>query len=155
MNTIEKRKIESVINSEIKERVKAYENKREQEYNELKEKFEKQPPKEICDILTLANRAHDQLNNLEAKAKKLGWNLYGFSTYNNGIIAQMESSYDYDRKGYTHHAKELREHQAQTEKTINALRRLGRDYTFKIYAGSEEMQAILESFEIEISKLLK
>lgn len=155
MNTIEKRKIENVINEDIKQKKDEYQNARREEYNALKEKFEKQPPAEVLKILRKAQDAQKICKQAEKEAEALGWNIQEYDNYND---AKMKSSYNWKPNGqsdYTYHAKELTSHDAETQKTISALERIGRAYTLKIYSGSDEMEKILKSFEAEITKILK
>lgn len=154
MNTIEKRKIESVINDDIEQNISTYKSNRASEYHTLKEGFEKNPPKEVSALLKKAQTLKDELNAVEKDVERLGWNM---NSYSDKVSVSMKGHYDYSERNsrYVAEVKELVAHDKETDSTIQSLKELGRRYTLKIYAGSADMEKILNAFTSEISKLLK
>lgn len=150
MNTIEKRKIESVINADIATQITNWKDTRGNELSELTERLEQKPPAAVIAYTKAIREFKKEIESHEKSLKALGWE---FHDYDDKV--QMITRYDQDAKEYTHSALEVLAHQKETQKIIRALEALGRKYTLKIYAGSEEMEKLLEKFNAEISKILK
>jgi hypothetical protein len=152
MNTIEKRKIETVINADIAQHISAYKGRRNSEREAIKEKLEKKAPAEILALLTIAKNATATADKAVADAKKLGWDI---KTYNGGSVSIISTwSYANGTSRYTPQAKELLDFEAQTDANVKKLEQIGRNYTLKIYAGGQEMQDLMDSFTKELAKII-
>lgn len=156
MNTIVKRKIEQAIQEDIKNRVKDYENARSEEFEELKEKFEKNPPTKIKTLLIEANKGLKIYTGAREEAKKLGWKIdTSYTTDHKTAETEMMTSWDYATNTSEPKTKELIAHKTETTKKIAELNKLARKFTLKIYAEGEDVESLLKEFEAEITKILK
>ena len=151
MNTIEKRKTENVIREEVQERKNNYTDRREREFDAIKDKLTKKPPEHIQKIAKSLRELKSEREELEAEAEERGW---GFNEHDD-YEPDMESSYDYKTNEHLYHCKELDEHKAETYNTVKALEALVRRSTLRIYTGSEEMEKLMKEFTAEMDNVIK
>lgn len=153
MNTTEKRKIDDVMVKQISKAVEDYRGDRKTQFANIVHKLEKNPPKAVITLEKEMLALRKRKDAIEEEMKGLGFKM---GDYDDHAEIDITRSYRYresDTKEYF--AKELIEHNIETENKVKSLEALGQTYTLKIYASGEEVLNILTSFQEEIAKLLK
>lgn len=149
MNTVEKQKIEKIINRDIEQRITAYSAQRSEQVRELVAKVEKKAPTEVQKLASEYRVHKAAMDAAEKKVEERGWRICS-----DGSLA-LRTRYEWGRNGSTttYFAPEITEHQYETAERIEKLKQLGTNYALRLYAGTDAVPDIYGQFAKELEKL--
>lgn len=153
MNSLEKSKIEKIINADVEEVIKNFTEQRKDAQSALVDKLEENPPASAVKLSKEIISARKISREAEKELSALGWRLTGY----NDDKLEMQTHWNCDTNSMTASCKEVMNFSKETDKKIQLLKSLARKYSLKLFAGGEnaEVEKLLASFNAEIAKLLK
>lgn len=178
MNTTERRKLEGVVTSKLAETRQAYESRRENELNGIKEMLISNPPDAIKKMVeqrkslesdyeqkrkalndqkdALSDKHQKVVEELEEKAKGLGYKIR--LRYDDDVEISLASESIYtgrynDQLVRTYREPKLTKHAAETQQQLQKFDDLASEYVVSVWSESPDMGELHKRFRDDLAKL--
>lgn len=160
MNTLEKRKLESVVENKISTARTVYKQRRETEYEGLIEELKKMLPPKVQAIIDDAEKARASFfghaEALQRKAMALGFSLDIDGNRNNDVSASLERTGRWvnGEHQYVYTEPSIVAHADETNKVLAALDELNAEYLVEIWSDTADMKKLFDKFEKDSRALI-
>lgn len=178
MNTTERRKLEGVVTSKLAETRQAYEARRENELDGIKEMLRSNPPDAVKKMGeqrkslesdykqkrkaldeqkdALSDKHRKVVEELEKKAEGLGYDVD--LCYDGDVEISLASKTTYtgrnnDQLVRTYSEPKLTKHVAETQQQLQKFDDLASDYVVQIWSESPDMEEVHKRFKGDLTKL--